>query len=258
VLSEELPLGFINTIWGWIAKLAGYPEDAKLTLAAFISLIGAFPCTLIFKLIAGVEREPFPDGRIQLPKASAGAVMWVDMPWQCHVTSDSLQILQFFPAFLGDFLANQAPRWVTAVSFGFSLIIWVLANGYPSVIQWVGGILALTEAFVIFQVICSSTFLWKNRNDVANVLLSVYGFGRLTLGAYQVAESKDSDPLGNKMALILMPLPSLFAFLNFDVIRKTPAAPFAIGANFFFDFVGYIGGGAAKLYDTAQTIPPSK
>jgi len=54
---------FINTIWGWIAKLADHPDDAKLTLAAFISLIGAFPCTLLFKLIAGVEREPFPDAR---------------------------------------------------------------------------------------------------------------------------------------------------------------------------------------------------
>jgi hypothetical protein len=256
VLSEELPLGFINTIWGWIAKLAGYPEDAKLTLAAFISLIGAFPCTLLFKLIAGVEHEPFPDGRLPLPKARAGAVTSVDMPWQCHVTSDSLQILQFWPTFLADFLGNKAPKWVTAVGFGFSLIIWVLANGYPSAHQWRGGILALGGAVYIFVIIGSSTFLWKNRNDVANVLLSIYGFGRLALGAYQLAESNPTDPLGNKMALILLPLPPLFAFLNFDVIRNTPAAPFAIGANFFFDFVGYIGGGAAKLYDTVQTIPP--
>jgi hypothetical protein len=256
VLGQELPLGFINTLWGWIAKLAGHPEDAKLSLAAFISLIGAFPCTLLFKLIVGVNHEPFPDGRLPMPKARAGATMSVDMPWQCHVTSDSLQILQFFPAFLADFLGNKAPRWVTGVSFGFSLIIWVLANGYPSPIQWVGGILAAAEALVIFQVISASTFLWTNRNDVVNVLLSIYGLGRLAVGSYLVSESKETDPLGNKMALILLPLPPLFAFLNFDAIRNSEAAPFAIGANFFFDFVGYIGGGAAKLFDTAQTIPP--
>ena len=160
--------------------------------------------------------------------------------------------------FFGDFLGNQAPRWVTAVGFGFSLIIWVLTNGYPSEVQIVGGIFALVEAFVIVQVVISSTFLWKNRNDVANTLMSVYGLGRLAYGAYQVSQSKDTDPLGNKMALILLPLPPLFAFLNFDAIRRTAAAPFAIGANFFFDFVGYIGGGAAKLFDTAQTIPPTR
>jgi hypothetical protein len=258
VLSQELPLGFLNTLWAWMAKLAGYPNDSKLSVAALISLLGAFPCTLIFKLIAGVDREPFPDGRIPLPKARATAVSSVDMPWQCHVTADSLQILQFWPTFFGDFLGNQAPRWVTAVGFGFSLIIWVLTNGYPSELQIVGGIFALVEAFVIVQVVISSTFLWKNRNDVANTLMSVYGLGRLAYGAYQVSQSKDTDPLGNKMALILLPLPPLFAFLNFDAIRRTAAAPFAIGANFFFDFVGYIGGGAAKLFDTAQTIPPTR
>ena len=82
-----------------MAKLAGYPNDSKLSVAALISLLGAFPCTLIFKLIAGVDREPFPDGRIPLPKARATAVSSVDMPWQCHVTADSLQILQFWPTF---------------------------------------------------------------------------------------------------------------------------------------------------------------
>ena len=79
------------------------------------------------------------------------------------------------------------------MGFGFSLIIWVLTNGYPSEVQIVGGIFALVEAFVIVQVVISSTFLWKNRNDVANTLMSVYGLGRLAYGAYQVSQSKDTD-----------------------------------------------------------------
>ena len=76
-------------------------------------------------------------------------------------------------------MGNKAPAWVTAISFGCSLIIWVLANGYPDREQVFGGLGAFNFFMGLSMVVAYVPWLWKRRNDVANVLMSVYGLGRL-------------------------------------------------------------------------------
>ncbi len=61
LLTSTLDLGPINTIWGWIMALAGHPDE-QLTIGNFFCLIAAFPVTIIYKLIVGVDHPPFPGG----------------------------------------------------------------------------------------------------------------------------------------------------------------------------------------------------
>jgi hypothetical protein len=63
-------------------------------------------------------------------------------------------------------------------------------------------------------------------------------------------------PLGQTIANLLTPLPSLFCFLNMTAYRDDPElALFAIGGNLLADAIGYIGGGVELMLDTLATKP---
>ncbi|MFI8437796.1 hypothetical protein ACIGJO_29425 [Streptomyces sp. NPDC079020] len=62
LLGQELEWGPLNTLWQWMAGAAGYSYDGKLTVGALIALLAAFPTTVLYKLIEGVDTEPFPNG----------------------------------------------------------------------------------------------------------------------------------------------------------------------------------------------------
>ena len=266
LLSAELDLGPINTLWGWIASAAGYPQDSKLTMAALISLLGAFPCTIIYKLIEGVDNEPFPTG--QFPGSGRRAVaaataLGITMPFGCVLASDILQMIYVVPAAIADTLGNDAPWWITAINVGFSAAIWVLANGYPdlSALEWtVAAVVAAnllwiapTVYFVIESV--AAAFLKKvqeNFGDIADLLTTVYGVGKLILAVVLDFVTKVNP--GQAVANILLPLPPIFGFCNLSTFRNDPeVAPFAILANLIFDFIGYVGGGAIELVETVSS-----
>lgn len=283
LLTAELDLGFINALWGWIATSAGYPKDNKLTMAALISLFGAFPCTIIYKLVAGVDHEPFPDGTfptgaphmanaqlsLGTSRADAGFSLGIAMPWQAVFTSNMLQILQVIPAAIGDYLGNKAPWWLTAISVGFSVLIWVLANGYPnlSAIVWIAGgsglALLLNFAYVGYIVMKSmyATILQElikdtgeSRSDILDLLITIYGF--LKFIGETVVDFETTVRTLPAIASILLPMPSMFAFCNLSAIRNDPeVAPFAIAVNLIFDFIGYVGGGVLEAIDTVETRP---
>jgi hypothetical protein len=120
MLKAELPLGFLNTLWRWMAEGAGYPEDATLNLYSLGALLAALPTTLIYKLVEGVDHEPFPSGKLPAPlPGPLAAQLGIQMPWQSVLTSDIVRMIQVIPAGTADFLASNSPGWLTAVNIGF-------------------------------------------------------------------------------------------------------------------------------------------
>ncbi|NGM83260.1 hypothetical protein G5B47_12625 [Paenibacillus sp. 7124] len=266
-LSHELHLGPINTLWSWIADAAGYPDDDKLTVAAMMSLLVAFPTTVIYKLIEGTSAEPFPDGRF--PKAGssakwmaeAGHPLLSDMPRGAKIASAVVQILVVIPVMYGDAKGPDCPWWVSSLSIVMSGISWGLSNGLPDLdaMDWtiaaVVGVKLASLAYVFYFVIQSSTsvvatFLKNNTYDIGQIGLSLYGLGRLILNVYNSIAYPTSGY--RILANILLPLPCLFAVYNMNTIRKEPLAPVFIGAVEAIDFVGYVAGGACLLVDAIE------
>lgn len=264
-LKAELPLGFLNTLWSWIAGLAGYPKDDKLTLSALGSLLMAFPCTIIYKLVQGVDQEPFPDGKFpvkpQAPERAAAAQFGIEMPWQSVLTSDIVRIVQVVPAGFADFMGNNAPVWLTVVGVVWSIAVWVLRHGYPTLpsLAWASFGAAAAQLLWIgptVYFVLKSTSLGKDANkrgDAIDGVITAYGALMLVVGIALDIFTK--APLGQKIANILTPLPSLFCFLNMTQFRDSPDAPFAIAGNLLVDVVGYIGGGVELMLDTLQSKP---
>jgi secreted protein with Ig-like and vWFA domain len=88
-------------------------------------------------------------------------------------------------------------------------------------------------------------------NDLVAFLCTAYGLAALGYGIY--LDSTEKLKPGFAIANILLPLPSLFAWLTLSPIRlNVDLAPFAIGGNLLFDAVGYVGGGLELLLDTVQ------
>lgn len=253
----ELPLGFLNTLWKWMAEAAGYPHDEKLNLYSLSALLAALPATLIYKLAIGVDHEPFPEGKMhpQLTDAAA-AQLGAKMPWQSVLTSDIVRMLQVVPAGAADFLAVDSPGWLTGVNFGFGGTIWVLRHGYPA--AWEEILIATAVSGPVLLRFAPSVYAWwtglhrHDSNDIVALVSTAYGVGALIYGIV-IDVKYPKQKLGQKIANILMPLPSLFAFLTLTPLRmNVEFAPIAIAGNLLFDTVGYVGGGAELMIDTLQ------
>ena len=275
LLNRELDLGFLNTLWSWIAKLAGYPDDDKLTVAALLSLLAAFPCTIIYKLIEGVSNEPFPNGTLaasremKLFAASSGAKTFGFQPTRgTNLAAAILQVVYFIPAVASNILGTEAPMWISLVSLGLSLIMLVLTSGLPDLTTLEWGIASSVVAFLAMVVVPAvggiiySLYSEKIDQILANPILgdtillltSHYGGLKLVVGVVQdVLEALDKkvDPLLIE-SRFLIPLPSLFAWLQLSDFRDDPEiAPFVIAAGVDLDLIGYVGGGAAEITEAA-------
>jgi hypothetical protein len=68
MLNTPLSLGPINLLWDWMGEQAG-STSTPFTLGALLSLIAAFPCTVIYKLINGADAQPFENGSLPAPNA---------------------------------------------------------------------------------------------------------------------------------------------------------------------------------------------
>jgi hypothetical protein len=183
------------------------------------------------------------------------AQLGINMPWQSVLTSDIVRMIQVIPAGAADFLASDSPGWLTGVNIGFGGAVWVLRHGYPP--GWEEILAALLLSGSIFgRFIPDAIARWKalhkdDSNDIVAFLATAYGIGALSYGIY-LDSTKKLRP-GMSIANILMPLPSVFAWLTLSPIRlNAELAPFAIGGNLLFDAVGYIGGGLELLLDTVQ------
>ncbi|MET1079670.1 MAG: hypothetical protein ABWY06_16800 [Pseudomonas sp.] len=262
IFRAELPLGFLNTLWAWIAKRVGHPEDATLNLYSLSALVVALPTTLIYKLAVGVEHQPFPDGKLALQPASPLALQApFQMPWQCVLTSDIVRMVQVIPAGASDVLAASCPKWLTAVNLGFSSAVWILRHGYPE--QWkeiLVGLAVSGPALFAGAIECIEAYQKlesPQANDLVAVCTTLLGVGGLAYGIYSdIEEDSFHKRPGLFSASLLTPLPMIFGFLTLTKIRENPELlPFAIAGNLLFDTVGYVGGGLELMLDTLERKP---
>ncbi len=257
LLTAALPVPLLDTLWKWMAEQAGYPEDGKLTMCSLISLFAAFPTTIIYKLIKGVDHEPFPTGKLPLQHVSRGGLLGVTMPKVCREISCILIMIRCIPANIQDALNELSPWWMTVIGVGFSVAIWVLANGYP---EWgaLGWIAASAIAANMLWILPAAYFILElenavlhksimdNRGDISSVAFTILGVATLAFGIVQDATDEKVTP-GQAVSNVVSPLSSLFAFLNLRAIRDSPYGPAALAAKLIFNLVAYIIGGGALL-----------
>lgn len=73
--DSEINLGIISTAWQWFQEQAGVSAAAQspLTVGGLFSLAVAAPATILYKLIYGVDAQPFPNGVLPSGAAVAAA-----------------------------------------------------------------------------------------------------------------------------------------------------------------------------------------
>ncbi|WP_327739605.1 hypothetical protein OG749_42940 [Streptomyces nojiriensis] len=107
LLTQKLDWGPVNTLWQWMAEAAGYPSDGELTVGALTALLAAFPTTVVYKLIEGVDTEPFPSGTFA-PNGDPTAVgLPGAVPQSYQISAAILQACYYIPALVGDLKGGQ-------------------------------------------------------------------------------------------------------------------------------------------------------
>lgn len=71
LLGAPIDLGPLNVVYAWLQKLLGTEKRSEMTLAAFGSLLVAFPATIFYKVVDGVDSKLFPGGVIHVPSGLA-------------------------------------------------------------------------------------------------------------------------------------------------------------------------------------------
>lgn len=260
ILTTIISCEPLQSLWTWIAKEAGYPEDDELDVAALLALLGAFPTTVIYKLVAGVNQEPFPQ-----PVSSRQAMVG-EMPAGARLAAGILQSLYVVPAIAGDVTNENCPRWLSLLLVGASGIIWGVGNGLPDTksISWldvsvvVANLLWLApSAFFILQTLKPTLINWAKStqgfNDLINGLITAYGVSAFTFHTVEDFLSPSDEEL--VIAGLLIPTASIMSFTNTSTFRDDPeVAPFALAAKIAFDVIGYLGGGVAEIVDASKSL----
>ncbi|RKP46491.1 hypothetical protein [Trinickia fusca] len=258
LLNQELDLGIFNIVWDWIADLAGATgDDRKLTVAALLSLLAAFPATVIYKLIEGVDTEPFPDGQLPLPISAQAGMSGT--PRACRIVAAILRMLTALPAAISEALGPATPGLLSAGSLTLSMLVWGLNNGYPelSMIEWgIAGTLGSQVVWVApLAYFVMKAKLTELREEYPNeiydgslLVFALYGLVAMIYGAYEDAVSPRTPE--SVVAGVLLPLPSMFPLLlNSTGERESEFAPLFLAADMILVEFGYIGGGGAQLID---------
>ncbi len=246
LLTTPLNLGFLNTIWSWMAKEAGFPDDDQLTAAALLALVGAFPSTVIFKLINGVNTEPFP--------ANQSATRAAAVPPAVQQLAAIVGVLEVVPDVVGALLGANSPWWLTLISVGMGGGSWAFGSGFPDLsnLDWstAGAVAAnlvwITPGIGLSIKAAQAMFpgAGSQVKDASNVLLSVTGASQLIVGIVDAAENApDAATIAGNF---LSPLSNLFSLLNLSAFQGDP---FTIAALVVVNFVSDVGGGIADLID---------
>jgi hypothetical protein len=282
LFTTELDLGFLNTLWSWIADLAGYPDDDKLTVAALIALLAAVPCTVIYKLIIGASEEPFPTGALPTPPTGALLAGMPPTSEPAVLSAAILLMLEYPFAVCSDIFGiigaangqgDPTPWYVSLLMIGASAIMVSLpylpdlsvltGRQWSSVVELLICLAAVvTLVFLVIKTFAwdLATSLWENpaTGDVINVLLSAVGLGKMTLGLVQTSFEADAGDLDvlTAGARLVLPLPLLFSFLKTTWFNADdPVAALAdIAVKGVADDLGYLAGGSLEVIDAASEI----
>ena len=267
LLNTAIDLPFISSLWNWIASKAG-SGPSQLTIGALLALVAAFPTTVVYKLVMGVDQEPFPSGA--LPPSNSGASAdtpaWTPDP-VCILTSAILQTLYALPATVGDFLGANCPGWITGLCVVASGVIFFLRNGVPALntLEWVGidavlATLTLLSPLIsmIIEAIETGVLMSSSQlSDCAASVMTLYGWGKLILGIVMDCRSASNQDSNINASRILLSLSPSFAWTQISDVRESEAGPFFVAFGVVADLVGYIGGGIALIVDAIPAVETS-
>jgi len=256
LLSAPIKIAPLQALWKHISK-----SKDPLTVSTLLSLMAAFPVTVIYKLLkSGAEpfppHTPNPFSHAGLPRTGYAGV-GIDMPSVCILVAAILQVLEVIPCTIADLIGNNAPWQITLVSVAQAGLIFLLGFGnYYLLFTGVG--LAVVAGIVAGILIKTGRVtlpvLADSDKDALDLLQSAVGIVLFELAIYDDAHKDNLDDW-QKTSALLLPLPKIVSFLKFTTYRDDPeVAPFAMAGNAFFDYVGYIGGGACKVVDALEKM----
>jgi hypothetical protein len=251
--SQPLNLGFINTLWAWIAKAAGYPQDTELNFVALASLLTAFPVTVIYKL-AHDGKEPFPaESSPQGQSFRSFAIETTSPRWLNREVAGTIQILAFIPALLGIIAGAKKPWWFACVGIGMSIAIWVTWNGLPDLTtaDWAGGItavaanlLVLIPVGIIISTSSQSLAPAGAMEQIATAGCVVTSLAGIILLVAAGLRLKDAATKNEGWSQILVSIPSAMSFLQAPAIRNIT---YVQALSVLFAAVGYFIGGVLEM-----------
>ncbi|MFI0774626.1 hypothetical protein [Streptomyces sp. NPDC021212] len=237
-LAQHVSVGPLNALWSWLAKAAGHPDD-KLTVGGLLSLVAAVPVTLVYKLSNGVHTEPFPGG--VLP-GHAGRTLTADAasdspdgdssaPYPALLMcAGTLQAFSLLPAAVGDLLGEDTPVVVTGLGILCAVSIAGLshAEGEWNEIQALGprGVLEVVAIGAAVGGVVGTAFVRSSKlrslvAEAAPWLLTLWGAGVTGYTCVKAVQGSFDDEPVVLAASLLCAVPSLTAFMNASLVRKT-------------------------------------
>ncbi len=282
VLDQELKWGFINDIYGWVARRAGGKSD-KLTMCNLVALMAAFPVTITYKLIVGADQEPFPDGKLPpFPKprgavASASGDDRKSVYQGFRTTSGVLAIIGGGLVASCDLL-GEPPTFLsvssmitTALHTVMSMPEWVLwvydsaSQDWPafvcfSAIMGLGAITLVPDAYRAYgglkkkiegKLKATESLKECDFGDVTKLALSIYGLVNLGWTTYSLVDNRYQPPLRSTASLVES-LVSPFAVATIKPVRRLnidgiPVGRIIQGCKVGLDLAAGVGGGALEI-----------
>ncbi|MEA2931341.1 MAG: hypothetical protein QOI56_126 [Actinomycetota bacterium] len=286
-LNKELELGFINTLFDLLGKLAGYPPgkdgNPTFTVSTFISLLLAFPYTIGYWLVQGMKSEPFPDGLpapgplAPIPGAAEGEQPGANVA--CQLAGPMMQMLYTFVDWTAD-VVDETPGWLEALEVVGPMLIttftWPSPTGIPFSPDASGNSLAsfsgtsaenleaaawsMGYTYPVISMIFYGLTKMAEDEDKANsftllgqILYSAFGFTNICFAiAGGASKFIDSDPdvsVEEIIADLIAPIGNAFAFLTSKPVKDLGEEVFLIAkaVKLLLDFVSDCVGGAAGV-----------
>jgi hypothetical protein len=105
-LDSKIDVGIIGDVWQWFQHQVGIvaADRSGLTLGGLVSLVIAVPTTVFYKLVYGVDAQPFPHGA--LPSADVAAAAGGDQG------GDACVLVGMFAAILNNIVQDIADTYV--------------------------------------------------------------------------------------------------------------------------------------------------
>jgi hypothetical protein len=269
-LTQPILHGFLNSLWGFLHKLAGSPPNPPpFNVASFLSLLVAFPYTVTWWYMNGLTSgEPFPGGVLPTPPAPEGEDASAG-DLACQLVGPIGQILYVGVDAIGD-VWKDAPDWLGTFAVAGPLLIstfsWPSSSGIPFTDVEAGDAAAGLELAAwglgFVPPILSLVFLAATAaeddpvekaelGNALKILLSFFGTAGMVVaacafGAALIEGDEGSASYEAAFAGIITPFSNAFAWLTSSMIEEG-SEDLALAIKLIVDFIGDVVGGAIEL-----------
>lgn len=266
LLGLELDFGFVNDVYRWVARQGG--GSGSLRVIDLFALLAAFPVTIVYKLVAGADKEPFPGGKPldealvdgepsprtrQVFGTVAGVMTAIGGIWR--VATDALPevpgwVSKASWATIGIRAAFSHPQWLD-----WGPLEWGSASAVAANLLWLGPVAYFVNEALEVDNEVKSRVTGKLHgiglddwvfDDVTKAVTTVWGL--MMLGAEVYAIIFDDMPPIKLTAGLVESLVSPLAFLTMTPIKAIPVyGEIALGLKLFVDVLGTFGGGVLEV-----------